>query len=89
MKELDDLISSFDEKNQPWEMTHYVLNSPDLDEHHKIFFKEIYKIAGDYNIWKGGIEAGALNCHNFIKDRYKLSDKSASYIVNALAYDWK
>lgn len=90
MKTLQNKILSYDNWAQPWKFYEFILADNEMSLTDSELFKEIWKKASDFNLWKNGdLTIGTEASHRFIKDNYHLSDETVIPIVRAISYQWK
>ena len=90
MKTLEDKILSFANWTQPWKFYEFVTNDKILTDTEINLFNEIWKKAGDFELWNNcDLILGYKASQTFIAKHYNLTDESIANIVRALSYQWK
>lgn len=89
MKNLENIILSFENWSKPWIFKESILKNPELSTEEAKIFNEIWTKTSGTEFWKDfDLVLSCKTTQSFIRDNYNLSDEVIAKIVRALSYNY-
>lgn len=90
MKELEDIIESFNDWSKPWIFYKFIINNNKIPSDQKNYFKQLYKEVSEFKLWNNSdLNVSINNCTALLTEKSNLRQKSIDQIINTIAYEWR
>ena len=90
LKNLENIILSFENWSQPWTFKETISKDPELSVDEAKIFDEIWTKTSSTEFWKDlDLVLSCKATQSFIRNNYNLSDDAIAKIVRALSFNYR